>query len=145
MEILIDTNSSSPEETYNIGVEFGKKLSPGAIVCFYGDLGVGKTTCIKGICSGLRASQHVTSPTFTLINEYDGRLPIYHFDFYRLGSADETLDMGLDEYFNGDGVCLIEWPEIVESLIPSTHFEFYLSWDFTTAPNIRRIKATLQP
>ena len=132
--------TSSPEETYDLGSEFAIRLSPGSIICFYGDLGAGKTTCIKGICAGLGVTSHVTSPTFTLINEYNGRLPIYHFDFYRINSDSETLDLGLDEYFFGDGICLIEWPSVINSLVPKNRFEFHLKWDFSAAANVRTVK-----
>jgi tRNA threonylcarbamoyladenosine biosynthesis protein TsaE len=141
LQKIFDLKTSEAEETHNFGFEFSKQLSPGSIICFYGDLGAGKTTCIKGICAGLGVSQPVTSPTFTLINEYNGRLPIYHFDFYRIGSSNETFELGLDEYFFGEGVCLIEWPDVINELLPPNRFEFHLKWDFSDEPNVRIIKA----
>ena len=99
------------------------------MLIFKGDLGAGKTTCIKGVCAGLGVTQPVTSPTFTLINEYQGRLPVYHFDFYRIRSEIETLDLGLQEYFEGDGVCLIEWPEVIVDKLPTKRYEFHMNRD----------------
>ncbi len=136
----MEKTSKSAEETFNLGFEFSQKLAPGSVVCFRGDLGAGKTTCIQGICAGLGVSQPVTSPTFTLINEYKGRLPVYHFDFYRINAGYETFDLGLHEYFFGDGVCLIEWPEVIAEILPERRFEFHLQLDFSANVNVRRIQ-----
>jgi tRNA threonylcarbamoyladenosine biosynthesis protein TsaE len=122
--------TNGPEETIDFGIKFAQQLGPGDVLTFTGNLGSGKTTCIRGICRGLGVTEHVTSPTFTLINEYKGKFPIYHFDFYRLQSDIELHDLGVDEYFERDGICLIEWPEIVTSLLPENHIEFYLSAQF---------------
>ena len=119
----------SPKETFELGHKFSGKISSGNVLIFKGDLGAGKTTCIKGVCAGLGVTQPVTSPTFTLINEYQGRLPVYHFDFYRIRSEIETLDLGLQEYFEGDGVCLIEWPEVIVDKLPTKRYEFHMNWD----------------
>ena len=140
MQKILEMTTANAEETFNLGFEFSQKLAPGSILCFRGDLGAGKTTCIKGICAGLDVSQPVTSPTFTLINEYKGRLSVYHFDFYRIKSEYETFDLGLDEYFFGDGVCLIEWPEIIDHLLPEKRIEFHLQSDFSADADVRIIK-----
>lgn len=106
------------EETKNFGIKLGKLLNSGDIVCLNGDLGAGKTTLSKSIGLGLGVEDYITSPTFNLINEYSGRLTMYHFDVYRLENVDDLYDLGFDEYFYGQGVCIIEWAEKIESLIP---------------------------
>ncbi|MEQ8525263.1 tRNA (adenosine(37)-N6)-threonylcarbamoyltransferase complex ATPase subunit type 1 TsaE [Gracilimonas sp.] len=111
--------SSSVEETIRIGFEFGKQLKSGDVVCLDGDLGAGKTHFVKGVASffGIEPEK-VSSPTYTLIHEYSGDLSVYHFDCYRLKHEQEALEIGAEEYFYGDGVCLVEWPKKIESLIP---------------------------
>jgi len=109
---------SNLEETEEFGIKLGKILKKGDIVCLIGDLGAGKTTLTKSIGLGLGVKEYITSPTFTLINQYKGRIPVYHFDVYRLENADELYDLGFDEYFYGDGVCIIEWADKIEKLLP---------------------------
>lgn len=111
--------TSSPEETYEFAKEFAKKLFPGEILCMYGDLGAGKTLFAQGIAAGLGITDHVNSPTFTIVNEYEGRIPLYHFDVYRISDPDEMYEAGFDDYINGEGVCLIEWAELIEDIIPT--------------------------
>ncbi len=106
------------EETKEFGIKLGQILEGGDIVCLNGDLGAGKTTLTKSIGLGLGVSDYITSPTFTLINEYRGRLPVYHFDVYRLENVDELYDLGFDEYFYGKGISIIEWAEKIEKLLP---------------------------
>ena len=106
------------EETEEFGTKLGKILKSGDIICLNGDLGAGKTTLTKSIGLGLDVKEYITSPTFTLINQYRGRLPVYHFDEYRLENADELYDLGFDEYFYGNGVCIIEWADKIENLLP---------------------------
>lgn len=111
--------TNSPEETIALGKEIAGKLDDGAIVCLKGELGAGKTHFVKGIAEGLGIDRsEVQSPTFTLINEYRGSRPLYHFDCYRMESPREALEIGAEEYFYDDGICVIEWPERIESLIP---------------------------
>src|SRR5690554_496645 len=111
--------SSSVNETIQAGFEFAKYLKSGDVVCLDGDLGAGKTHFVKGVASyfGIKSSK-VHSPTYTLINEYKGEIPLYHFDCYRIEHEEEALEIGAEEYFYGDGVCLIEWPGKISSLIP---------------------------
>lgn len=135
-----ETVTTSAEQTFDFGLQFSQRIKTASVICFYGDLGAGKTTCIKGICAGLGVSQLVTSPTFTLINEYNGRLPVFHFDFYRIASEQEAGDLGLDEYFFGDGVCLIEWPQVIERLLPENRCEIHLQWDFDSDEKMRKIR-----
>lgn len=106
------------EETKSFGVKLGKLLKSGDIVCLNGDLGAGKTTLSKSIGLGLGVNDYITSPTFNLINEYKGRLTMYHFDVYRLDNVEDLYDLGFDEYFYGDGVCVIEWAEKIIGVIP---------------------------
>lgn len=111
--------SNSIEETIAFGKEFGAKLKPGDVLCLEGDLGAGKTHFVKGVASffGVKEEQ-VSSPTFTLINEYNGTIPIYHFDCYRLKSEQEALEIGAEEYFYGDGISIVEWPQKIGNLLP---------------------------
>lgn len=109
----------SPEETFELGKELGQRAEQGQIICINGDLGVGKTVFTQGFARGLGIEESVNSPTFTIIQVYDeGRLPLYHFDVYRIGDPEEMYEIGYEEYFFGEGVCLIEWSELIEELIP---------------------------
>mgnify|MGYP000082387592 CR=1 FL=1 len=111
--------SHSPEETIALGKQFAGELSPGVIVCLNGELGAGKTHFVKGMAEALGVDQNdVQSPTFTLINEYMSDPPLYHFDCYRMESPREALEIGAEEYFYGDGICVIEWPERITSILP---------------------------
>lgn len=116
--------SKSVEETIDYGKNFGKELKPGDIVCLEGDLGAGKTHFVKGIASyfGIE-KEKVSSPTFTLINEYFGDIPIFHFDCYRLKSEEEALEIGMEEYLYGEGVSVIEWPSKIQNLIPDNSIQ----------------------
>ena len=108
MELL----SHSPEETEDIGARLAETLKPGAVVAFTGDLGAGKTAFTRGLARGLGVPDRVTSPTFTIVNEYEGgRLPLFHFDMYRLASPDELFDIGWEDYLRRGGVCAVEWSE----------------------------------
>ena len=106
------------EETKEFGIKIGQLLKPGDILCLNGDLGAGKTTLTKSIGLGLGVEDYITSPTFALINEYDGRIPVYHFDVYRLENVEDLYDLGFDEYFYGHGVSIIEWADKIEALLP---------------------------
>lgn len=111
--------TNSPEETLLLGEEIAKSLELGDVLCLKGNLGAGKTHFVKGIARGFGVKEsHVNSPTFTLINEYRGSLPVYHFDAYRIKSDQEIIELGVEEYFYGDGICLIEWPENMINFLP---------------------------
>ena len=113
--------SASEQETEAIGRELAQRLAPGAVVAFTGDLGAGKTAFVRGMAQGLGISQRVTSPTFTIVNEYQGRIPLFHFDMYRLPDADALFDIGWEDYLDRGGVCAVEWSENVqEALEPDT-------------------------
>lgn len=110
---------ASEQETEQIGVAIGRAAEPGTVVALIGDLGTGKTTLTKSIARGLGVTETVTSPTFNIIREYkSGRIPLYHFDVYRIGDPDEMFELGYEEYFYGDGICVVEWADIIEELLP---------------------------
>lgn len=104
----------SEKETEAAGAELAKNLAPGSVVAMYGDLGAGKTAFVRGMSRGLGIDFPVSSPTFTVVNEYPGKTPLFHFDMYRLGSADELFDIGWDDYLRRGGICAVEWSENVE-------------------------------
>lgn len=115
--MIIETNSA--KETFLLGEKLGRQAAAGQIYTLNGDLGVGKTVFTQGVAAGLGIAEPVNSPTFTIIQEYeDGRLPFYHFDVYRIGDIEEMEEIGYDDYFFGEGVCLIEWAELIEELLP---------------------------
>lgn len=109
----------SPEETFEVGKKLGLSAKAGEVYTLSGSLGVGKTVFTQGLAAGLGVREHVNSPTFTIVQIYeDGRLPLYHFDVYRIGSIEEMYEIGYEDYFYGDGLCVIEWAELVAELIP---------------------------
>ena len=113
--------SFSREDTYNFAKALGEKAEPGQVFCLSGDLGVGKTVFAQGFGAGVGVTEPMSSPTFTILQEYtEGRLPLYHYDVYRIGDVDELEETGFYEYVGGDGVALIEWAELVREEIPET-------------------------
>ena len=110
--------SHSPEETEQLGEQLGRTLRPGSVVAYRGDLGMGKTAFTRGLARGLGCTCRVTSPTFTIVNEYSGALPLFHFDMYRLDSSDDLFDIGWEDYLSRGGVCAVEWSERVEDALP---------------------------
>jgi len=116
---------ASESDTIACGVNFGKRLAPNAIVCFFGDLGAGKTTFIKGLAQGYAhiPPNQVNSPTFVYLNTYNGTKSVCHFDLYRLKDSDEFISMGFDDVFYGGNVCCIEWSERIENLLPENHIK----------------------
>ncbi|MBQ0017949.1 MAG: tRNA (adenosine(37)-N6)-threonylcarbamoyltransferase complex ATPase subunit type 1 TsaE [Clostridiales bacterium] len=116
-------------DTRELGFELAGNAQPGDVIALIGDLGTGKTALTGYIAEGLGVTETVSSPTFTIVKEYrSGRLPLFHFDVYRLGSGDELLDLGVDEYINGDGVCVIEWADIVADVLPEDATVIQLSY-----------------
>ena len=110
--------TDSPEETCRLGEEIAEHLKPGHVVLLAGDLGSGKTTLAQGICHGLGVTEWASSPTYILISEYRGRVAVYHCDFYRIGDPSELDMLAVDDVFYGDGVALVEWPEVAEEWVP---------------------------
>lgn len=120
---MIKIITKSPEETKEIGYKLGKLLKGGDVVCLMGDLGAGKTTLTQCIAKGLEVDDYVTSPTFTIINEYKGRYPVYHFDVYRIADIDEMYDIGYEEYVYSEGVTIIEWANMIEDILPKERLD----------------------
>ena len=111
--------TNSAQETEQLGERLGRKLTPGAVIAYTGDLGAGKTAFTRGLARGLDVPERVTSPTFTIVNEYEGgRLPLFHFDMYRLSDSDELFDIGWEDYLARGGVCAVEWSERIEDALP---------------------------
>ncbi|MBO4627183.1 MAG: tRNA (adenosine(37)-N6)-threonylcarbamoyltransferase complex ATPase subunit type 1 TsaE [Lachnospiraceae bacterium] len=132
--------SFSAEDTFKYGQLLGAKVPAGSVVCLNGDLGVGKTVFAKGVAKGLGVTEPVSSPTFTIVQEYrEGRIPLYHFDVYRIEDPDEMYEIGYEEYFYGDGVCLIEWAEQIRELIPETATQVTIEKDLDKGLGYRRI------
>jgi tRNA threonylcarbamoyladenosine biosynthesis protein TsaE len=129
--------TSSPEQTWEIGRLLGIQLEAGDTVCLYGDLGAGKTNFAYGIARGLDVQeQYITSPTFTFVNEYQGRLPLYHLDLYRLKGPEELESIGFDDYIESDGVTVIEWADRAEDELPEESLSVYFSFVGETSREI---------
>ena len=130
----------SPKETEEFAYKLGQEAKKGSIICLSGDLGVGKTVFTRGFAKGLGVTdEYITSPTFTIINEYEGRLNLYHFDVYRIGNIEEMDDTGYEDYFFGDGVCLVEWAELVEEIIPENAVWIKIEKDLSKGDEYRKI------
>ena len=132
--------SSSEENTYEIAVELSKQAQKGDIFALSGDLGVGKTVFAKGFAKGLGINENISSPTFTFVLVYDdGRIPLYHFDMYRIADYEELEEIGYEDYFFGDGVCLVEWPSRVEELLPENTIRISIEKDLSKGFSYRKI------
>jgi tRNA threonylcarbamoyladenosine biosynthesis protein TsaE len=125
MAVTLTTETLAPEETEDLGAELAAKLSPNEVVALYGDLGSGKTCFVKGMARGLRVSQPVKSPSFSIINEYPGEIPLFHIDFYRLAKPAEIEDTGWREYLDSEGIVVIEWAERVKNMLPYKRIDVY--------------------
>ena len=130
----------SPEETEELGIHFGKEAKPGTVCTLIGDLGVGKTVFTQGFAKGLGIEEPVNSPTFTIIQEYhEGRLPLYHFDVYRIDGLWDMDDLGYEEYFYGEGVCLVEWGSMIKELFPENTIYVRIEKDLEKGFDYRKI------
>ena len=130
----------SPEETFEFGKELGKQAKAGTVICLDGELGVGKTVFTQGFAAGLGIEEPVNSPTFTIVQEYhEGRLPLYHFDVYRIADVSEMDEIGYEEYFFSDGVCLIEWGTLIEELLPDSTITITIEKDLQKGFDYRKI------
>lgn len=136
--------SKSPEDTFQIGMRLGKLAEVGEVYTLTGDLGVGKTIFTKGFAKGLGIEESVNSPTFTILQIYEGgRLPLYHFDVYRIGSVEEMEETGFEEYIMGDGVSLIEWADLIEEILPRKRTRVLIEKDLEKGFDYRRITVEL--
>ncbi len=136
----MEIKSLNFDETYNIGVMCASEAKAGDVFCLTGDLGVGKTVFAKGFAHGLLVEDEITSPTFTIVNEYDGRFKFYHFDLYRIEDENELFNIGFEDYVFGKGVCLIEWPKMAESFLPKNVINITITKDLSLGENYRLIK-----
>ena len=136
--MIIETRT--PEETFELGKKIGEKALTGQIYTLTGDLGVGKTVFTQGVAYGLGITEAISSPTFTIIQVYEsGRLPFYHFDVYRIGDIEEMEEIGYDDYFFGEGICLIEWANLIEEILPQHYTEIKIEKDLEKGFDYRRI------
>ena len=136
--VIIETEN--PEETFALGQKIGRAATPGQVYTLTGDLGVGKTVFTQGVASGLGITEPVNSPTFTIVQVYEeGRLPFYHFDVYRIGDIEEMEEIGYDDYFCGEGICLIEWAELIEEILPENRISITIEKDLSRGFDYRRI------
>ncbi len=139
--MVIETRS--PEETFALGEKLGREAKPGQIYTLNGDLGTGKTVFTQGFASGLGITEPVNSPTFTILQVYEeGRMPFYHFDVYRIGDVEEMDEIGYEDYFYGDGVCLIEWANLIEEILPEKYTEIRIEKDLKKGFDYRKITVT---
>lgn len=130
----------SPEETFALGERMGRECTGGDVFTLIGDLGVGKTVFTQGLANGLGITGPVNSPTFTIIQEYEqGRLPFYHFDVYRISDVEEMDEIGYEDYFYGGGVCMIEWANLIEEILPAHYTEITIEKDLEKGFDYRKI------
>ena len=140
----IETNS--PEETFEVGRKLGQTAKPGEIYMLNGDLGVGKTVFTQGVAAGLGITEHINSPTFTIVQVYEsGRLPFYHFDVYRIGDVEEMDEIGYEDYFFGNGLCIVEWAERIKELIPAEAKQITIEKNLEKGFDYRRILICQMP
>jgi tRNA threonylcarbamoyladenosine biosynthesis protein TsaE len=124
----MNLTTASPEDTQRLGEELGRLARPGDILLLSGELGAGKTCLTQGIAWGLGIEGYATSPSFVVMNQYQGRLPLYHIDLYRLDSVAEVMDLGLDDYLYGEGVCVVEWADRAPQAFPAEHLRIKISY-----------------
>lgn len=137
--MVIETQSA--KETYELGVKIGKDAAKGQVYTMIGDLGVGKTVFTQGMAQGLGITEHISSPTFTIVQVYEeGRLPFYHFDVYRIGDISEMDEIGYEDYIYGEGVSLIEWANLIEEILPEERISITIEKDLEQGFDYRRIR-----
>ena len=130
----------TPQETFALGQQIGRESKPGQVYTLIGDLGVGKTVFTQGVASGLDITGPVNSPTFTIVQVYEeGRIPFYHFDVYRIGDVEEMEEIGYEDYFYGEGLCLIEWANLIEEILPEHYGQITIEKDLEKGFDYRRI------
>lgn len=140
MEQIQIIESFSPEETLELGRKMGREAQPGDVYTLIGDLGVGKTVFTQGIAEGLEIDESICSPTFTIVQVYEeGRMPFYHFDVYRIGDIEEMDEIGYEDYFYGEGLCMIEWANLIEEILPPAYKEITIEKDLEKGFDYRKI------
>lgn len=140
-DIFMIFETYSEQQTMKIAYDLAKKAKIQDVYCLTGDLGAGKTAFTKGFAEGLDIKEHITSPTFTIVNEYkDTLIPFYHFDVYRLSSPEEIFDLGFEDYFYGDGICLIEWADIIKEFLPDNAVWISITKDLQKGESYRLIE-----
>lgn len=137
---MLEITTYSSEETKEFGAKLGALLEAGDIVCLVGDLGTGKTALTNGIAAGLGIKGYITSPTFTIVNEYMGRIPLYHFDVYRITDSEEMFEIGFEEYINGNGAVVIEWADQIRDILPKDYLWVNVRKDLEKGLDTRVIK-----
>lgn len=138
-----EIESFSAEETYALGEKIGQEAKPGQVYTLIGDLGVGKTVFTQGVAAGLGITEPVSSPTFTIVQIYDeGRMPFYHFDVYRIGDPEEMEEVGFEDCIYGEGLCLIEWANLIEEILPPVYTQVQIEKDLSRGFDYRKITLT---
>ncbi len=136
--MIVETRSA--EETFALGEKIGRECQPGKVYTMVGDLGVGKTVFTQGLAKGLGIDEPISSPTFTIVQEYEsGKMPFYHFDVYRIGDIEEMDEIGFEDYIYGNGVCMIEWANLIEEILPEKRTEIIIEKDLGRGFEYRRI------
>ncbi|NLV36943.1 MAG: tRNA (adenosine(37)-N6)-threonylcarbamoyltransferase complex ATPase subunit type 1 TsaE [Clostridiaceae bacterium] len=136
---MLKFHAGSVQETVELGIKLGKVLHRGDNICLTGDLGTGKTAFTGGIARALGIGEYITSPTFTIVNEYEGKHPLYHFDVYRIGDADEMFETGYYEYISGEGITVIEWADLIKGILPDERIDVNIQKDSTQDTDSRLI------
>ena len=137
---VIEFETFSPEETLELGRKLAREARPGDVYTLVGDLGVGKTVFTQGIADGLGITEPVSSPTFTIVQVYEeGRMPFYHFDVYRIGDIEEMDEIGYEDYFYGEGLCMIEWANLIEEILPDKRYDVTIEKDLEKGFDYRKI------
>lgn len=131
--------SNSPEQTAEIARRFADTLNSGDVICLNGDLGVGKTVFVQSLAKALGINDYINSPTFTIVNQYEGRLLLYHFDVYRIADCDEMYEIGYEEYVYGDGVSVIEWAQNIKEILPEERYEITIEKNYDKGENYRSV------
>jgi len=133
-------DSNSPEQTAEIAREFAGGLKAGDVICLNGDLGVGKTVFVQSLAKALGINDYINSPTFTIVNQYEGDLPLYHFDVYRIADCDEMYEIGYEEYVYGDGVSVIEWAQNIKEILPEKRYEITIEKNYDKGEDYRSVR-----
>lgn len=136
---MIELTTHSAQETFQAGYKLGSILKKGDAVCLTGGLGTGKTAFTGGMASAIGIEGYITSPTFTIVNEYEGKIPLYHFDVYRIADPSEMFEIGFEEYIEGNGIVVIEWAELISDILPAAHIDVVIDKDFQAGSDIRKL------